>query len=99
MHASVLISVQAITLRYEQTTKDLQTFQENTQYEKDENNRGSRRNQADKEKTQNQSHPRRKEKEQRNYNLEPVIEGEIKSAKEKQIAYINANAQNLEKWY
>ena len=35
MHASILISVQAVTVRYEQTTKGLQTFQENTQYGKD----------------------------------------------------------------
>ena len=35
MHASILISVQAVTVRYEQTTKGLQIFQENTQYGKD----------------------------------------------------------------
>ena len=32
-------------------------------------------------------------------NLELVIQSEVKSEREKQILYINAHIQNLEKWF
>ena len=32
-------------------------------------------------------------------NLEPMIQSEVKSKREKQISYINAYILNLERWY
>ena len=32
-------------------------------------------------------------------NLEPVVQSEVKSEREKQMSYINAYTWNLERWY
>ena len=32
-------------------------------------------------------------------NLEPALQSDIKSEREKQISYINTHMRNLEKWY